>query len=148
LEFTLPLDSFIHVTERGADWADKELYPYAVLEYPVSVLRLYRAIQNELGAAPSCAIGFSMFGLRDWRLRPFSPKSPGYRREHPGFQHQPPFPDRDLSITDLVAQRDDLSAPDDRVALRLVQRIYHGFGYEPRAIPAEFDPKTMLFAPD
>jgi len=139
LELSLPLSAFSHPINLAPE-KDDELFPYALLEYPVSVLRLFRAIQ---AAAPEpkpcpCVVGLAMFGLRGWKLRPFSPRSPGYRIPHPGFEHRT-FPDRDLILDPLTVGWDDMIASDDRVALRLVKQVYGWFGYDPEAIPVEFD---------
>ncbi len=137
LEFRLPLSAFVH----GDD--DRELYPYAVLEYPVSITRLYRAMQAEMTHECRCVLGFAMFGLRGWKLRPFSPRAPDHRRSHPGHPHAPPFEEKELAF-DLRVQWDSLKAPNDRVALQVVERIYHAFGYESEAIPREFDQDAAL----
>lgn len=139
LELTLPLSALFHPSSTRSE-SDDEIFPYALLEYPVSVLRLFRAVQ---AVAPrprpsDCVVGFAMFGLQGWKLRPFSPRSPGYRIPHPGYPHQT-FADKDLIVDPLVVAWEDIVATDDRVALRLVRQVYAWFGYEPDAIPEEFD---------
>ena len=139
LEFRADLTQFEHEHPR-------ELYPLALLEYPTSVLRLFREVHkhNKAPKPGPCAVGLSLFGVRGWKLRPFSPKSLGFLTEHPGYEHHV-FRESDGLVVDLDSvEWEDLLAPDDRVALRLIRGVYRSFGYEDDAIPAEFDQERMV----
>lgn len=133
----------------GIDFVDfeekRELYPFALVEYPTSVLRLFRTMhraRDETAAAGPCFVGLSLHGLRGWKLRPRSPDAAVYR-ELPGHPHLT-YEESDVLSVDLASvDWEDLMSDDDRVALRLVRGVYRTFGYEDDPLPREFDQESM-----
>jgi hypothetical protein len=139
LEFRAPLARLEREHER-------EIHPYALLEYPTSVLRMYRELLSLIPAPRPCpcVVGLALIGVRKWKLRPHSPRSLEYQLEDP--DHGPRVHlDADVLPVDLGAVPwDDFTAKDDRVALRLIRGVYRSFGFEDGAIPREFDAETQM----
>jgi hypothetical protein len=144
VDFLAPLSAFVHEHED-------ELYPYALLEYVTSVLRLFRAVQACNPTPKRCpgVVGFALFGVGGWKLRAHSPESLEFRLARGG--HRPrSYEEGDVLSFELVdVPWEDLNAPVDRVALRIVRKVYRSFGFEHRAIPVEFDQdRETLFLQD
>jgi hypothetical protein len=138
-----------------------DLWPYALIEYPVSIFRLMGKILEQYAAGRAereVVAGFYISGLKGWHLRPGSPQycydtyGRTGRRERgdpmprepwlPGQQPKP-FP-RDVLKIDpeqLVFRVQDLIENPDRCALRLVRLIYAAFGFGDDDVPSEFDAK-------
>lgn len=118
----------------------KEIWPFALLEYPVSVMRLAAKILGQWGAQTSeVLVDYVFVGLAGWTLRGGSPRSPSGR-----YRHAQPFEGKDdLFPTKLFRfSLDDIVKEPDRCGRRLMPEIYRAFGHAEAAIPPEFDPKT------
>lgn len=72
IQFTVPLDRLEWMNQAGAFW------PYALIEYPVSVFRLAAAIYKSITPAPTSAYAdVALVRAGEWRLKPFSPDAFG-----------------------------------------------------------------------
>lgn len=134
--FTLTRDDLYW---KGNDSDPRDLFPYALIEFPVSVLRFMAAILGRYGRAQTnlqVVAGFFISGIRGWRLRPGSPQEPA--RPWAGTKI---FEEDVLEIDpeQLVFSADKLRENPDQCGLRLVRLIYGAFGFESDAIPPEFD---------
>ena len=126
--------------------AAHEIWPYALLEYPVSVMRLAAKVGGTWGGEVShLLVDFAFAGLRDWTLRGGSPRLPSGR-----YHHLQPFKEDNLEpIKPFKFNKEDLVTEPDRCTLSLITFVYEAFGYEKEAIPPEFDQKTgTLIIPD
>jgi hypothetical protein len=129
--------------ERAAD-EPPELWPLAIAELPVSVLRLAATMYaGHLGDDDQVIADLSLFGLRGWRLRPGSPRFLGHRVVW-NFPEASVFEGQDLLLTDpLVFRWPEVKANPDRCGFRLVRLVYREFGYGEEAISVDlFDPRS------
>jgi hypothetical protein len=133
IAFTMPLD---RLHWKGAE---HEIWPYALLEYPVSVMRLAAKLFEKWGAGISeILVDFAFVGLRDWTLWGGSPRDPSGR-----FRPPPPFEEDDLvPAKPFRFTKEEIITEPDRCGLRLITSIYRAFGYEESGVPPEFDRKT------
>jgi hypothetical protein len=120
---------------------ENEIWPYALLEYPVSVMRLAAKLFGKWGSEISeVLVDFTFVGLRGWTLRGGSPSTPSGRFRSPAVYGDPDLvPPKPFRFT-----RDEIVDEPDRCGLRLITFIYQAFGYEESAIPPEFDRKTGI----
>lgn len=119
----------------------REIWPFSVLEFPVSFTRLAAAIfaTGQLANDAQILFDLGIIGARDWSLGPYEPNSMGYRTER--FHRQ-------LDGGEFVLQQ-PLRQPwqtfrgnPDRLAYEMVRLIYVEFGHNENAIPKQFDPTT------
>jgi hypothetical protein len=118
-----------------------EIYPYALIEFPLSVLRLARAILLDgQVVGGSVHIDLALFSATGRVLRKGSPRD---------FLDEElvPFPDPDLILPrPLTFSTEELVASPELCNLRLVSQIYLGFGYRERDLPPELDRKTGVLS--
>ena len=134
--FTTPRDDLYW---KGNDNDPHDLYPYCLMEFPVSVFRLASVILNrydKLGTIRQVVAGFVISGIRGWRLRPGSPKGPPSPWDRPKEFEQGALL---IDPGQLEFDADKLRENPDRCALRLVRLIYEEFEFQSEAIPPEFD---------
>ena len=105
------------------------LYPYAVVEYPVSFLRLYRKIADLLGIKSDCLFQMEYLNIAGAILRPYQPESIDYDHTVEGI--------RPLARSRLIFAKKQVSSnfDADPVALELIKDLYFEFGYDRRHIP-------------
>jgi len=119
---------------------EREIWPFALLEYPVSLFRLASALYRDLPEPDGGEVVADLVfvGLQDWVLKPYSPDTVLYRvRSGAKFQEE------DLLYPEPLVfhWREVLDEP-DRCAFRLVERVYKAFfgaGYQDKIIPREYD---------
>jgi hypothetical protein len=126
---------------RALSWghgAERTIYPVALLEFPISVLRLAVVLYRERADTPARVVAdLALFHVGGWKLsRDFS----GRWTYPPGFD----FPEGD----DIVCQKPltfeitEVREEPDRCGFRLVRRIFQAFGIGEDEIPPEFDQKS------
>lgn len=105
------------------------LYPYPVVEYPVSFCRLYKEIAELLHINSPVIFQMQYLNVKGIVLLPYQPGSIGF--DHPMGSVKP------LDKNRLVFQKHRfLNGFDpDPAALKLVQDLYFEFGYDRRHIP-------------
>ena len=133
LTFELPLASLYWKGDEN------EIYPFALIEYPVSAFRLAKAIyQGVLDANDLVLADAALFGVEGWVLRPYSPRTIRYLTESETYAES-----KDLVWEDpMELTFDDIDNRPDWCAYRLViRRTYEAFGYREDKIPEEFDRK-------
>jgi len=115
---------------------DHEIWPYALLEFPVSLMRLAATFFQRWGPnVDYVLVDFAFVGLAGWTLRGGSPRSPAGR-----FGAPAPFKDRDLvPPRPFRFDRSELLEEPDRCGLRVITFVYEAFGYFEQSIPPEFD---------
>ncbi len=141
-------DSYVQVKRNGAiefratldrlHWKrpEPEIWPYALIEFPVSLMRLAAKLVESKGPEVThVLVDFAFIGMRGRTLRPGSPRYPAIGTRKPeAFADDDLVPDKPFRF-----DRDELINAPDRCGLRLVTRIYEGFGFDADAIPPEFD---------
>jgi hypothetical protein len=119
---------------RRMESAQSIIEPYALLEYPVSIMRLMATILARFGQGAEQVAGvLSLAGIRGWILRPGSPKEPMR-----AWQKPRPFDESVLDV-ERVFPADELAQNPDRCGLSFVRGIYARFDFDADAIPGEFD---------
>ena len=137
----------LFVKRERLHWRDgpNELWPYALLELPVSILRLAKVLYSGHSAAGSgdVVLGLGVYGIGDCTLRPHSPDSIGYMMPRGDLQPLAKREDRDyFSSTPVCVTRREVDATPDRCAMHLAGQLYRDFGYDEDQLPREYDPKT------
>ncbi len=130
LEFWTAIDEHFSWRQKAAEQKSNPLlYPYPVVEYPVSFLRLYRQLLNLIGITSDCTFQMEYVNVQGAILRPFQPESIGY--DHPVEGIRP------LERKRLVFPKKKFSAgfDPDPSALELIKDLYFEFGYRPEQIP-------------
>jgi hypothetical protein len=132
LTFKLPLEDLHRKGET------KEIWPYALVEFPVSAFRIARKVyEGKLRPKDQLLADMAFFGIHGWKLRPGSPDDWGPRE-----------PREFADSRDLIWERplafsfEELEAEPDRCGYRFIQRVYEAFGFGREAIPKEFDRQT------
>ncbi len=148
VEFTVPIENLYWKSVSGRPEADgKEIWPFCLLEYPISVFRLASTIYREhaLDRLSSVLADLALFGLKDWTLRPHSPRSFAYKLSTPRI-----FLEEDLLLTKpLPFESGEILDEPDRCGFRLIEKVYERFDYWEDKIPQEFDRLTgKLVLPD
>jgi hypothetical protein len=113
---------------------EREIWPLALLELPVSALRIARFLyQGLLEPEDRVATDLALLGAAGWGLRKGTPggffsSSRLSRLEEPELVWKPLlFPFREID-----------EAP-DRCGFRLVRRVYHAFGFRETEMPRQYD---------
>lgn len=139
IQFSTPMTSLYWKTVAGPPQNATEIWPYCLLEYPISVFRLACTIFNkwipETGLEANVLADIALFGVEGWTLRPYSPKSIRYRLDSGRSPEG-----KDLEWGDPLEFRgEEIIGKPDRCGFRLVSRLYEAFDLTEDEIPIEFD---------
>lgn len=130
LEFSTPVDdSFCWQQPSDSMKQHPRLYPYAVVEYPLSFCREYLRITELLELSGEVTFHLELYNIRNAVLLPFRPESLGYA--------MPTAAVRPIEKVDLFLKPATVSIPfsPDKVTLLLLLDLYRAFGYEEKHIP-------------
>lgn len=130
LEFWTAVDD--HFSWRQQESVQKTnplLYPYPVVEYPVSFLRLFRKLADFLEIKSDCVFQMEYWNIKGAILRPYQPESIGYDYSVEGVR---PL-DRDRLI--FPKKRLPATFDPDPSALEVIKDLYLEFGYDRKYIP-------------
>ena len=146
--FTVPLANMRCGWEYGTPGGDanRELHPYAVVEYPVSVFRLAKELYlNRLPANSRVFADMALLRPGGWKLRRHSPDSIGYALRDPEVAAEG---EDILKPEPFSFAKEELIENPDGCAYKLVRWVYQAFGHPEDHIPREFDPQTrrLVFA--
>lgn len=136
ISFALPLE--------GLHWkgSGKEIWPFALLEYPVSLFRLAQTVYKMLPPGKAILADLALLGIEGWTLRPYSPYAFGYLTESARSVE-----DKDFVLEEpLLFAWDEVIAKPDSCAFRLIARVYDAFRYTRELIPQEFDQRVGRLA--
>ena len=125
LRVSIDLDSFCRHQIEIEGQQYPVLYPYPLVEYPVSLLRLSKAIYAHLGLTDPLVVSVSLYNINGFALERLATQGP---RMMP-VQYYGPRPSRKEHLEIAPRQTIALEEP-DRVAKRFVDRIWQAFGYE------------------
>lgn len=121
----------------------KELFPFALIEHPVAVLRLAKELYAAADASHVVVADLVLFGLRGWKLGQGSPRSIGYR-----LRPMREYGENDFEEAPLQLTAGEIVAAPDRCAWRLLARVWRAFGYTEEQIPTEFTADGGLRLPE
>jgi hypothetical protein len=135
LVFEVPLEDL----SLGRSGQEKELWPLALLEFPVSAFRMAKVIYSGASKPGDLVIAdLAILGIRGWILRGGTP----------GRVVALSTPHRYGSSDDLIWERPlrftfaALEANPDECAYRLVRRVYEAFDFSEDAMPRWFDRRS------
>lgn len=133
LSFLLALELLRHKGD------ERELWPYTLLEFPISAFRIAREIyKDRLEADDRVVADLALFGLGGWTLRRGSMGS--YFSDRGLGTVAFPEPEDDLVWTKpLVFSGREVFEHPDRCGFRLVKRVYHAFGLREHDMPDVYD---------
>lgn len=131
LLFQVPLESLFWKGERN------EIWPYALVEHPVSAFRMARKIyEGKFSANDYIVADLALTGIGGWTLRPNSPGTWGFLSERMYSEESDLLWEKPLVFSFQEVEADD------SCAFRLIERVYEAFGLRRDAIPQEFDRQT------
>ena len=128
MEFWTPLDEGFCWRQSDEEFKKRpRLYPYAVIEYPVTFLRLYQSIIKKLNISKEFEIIIYYNNLKGYALLPFAPGIIGFESpininvyEKKDFTFKTDIPNNFLP---------------DIEAYNLIKRFYKSFNLGPETIP-------------
>ncbi|MGC2741642.1 MAG: hypothetical protein WA672_00540 [Candidatus Angelobacter sp.] len=130
LEFWTAIDSsFCWNQDPESFKQHPRLYPYAVVEYPLSFCRLFSKVVRLLDIKESVVLQIQYINIKGAVLLPYRPESLGFM--HP-MQSVKPLDRQRLVLPKLKVP---VGFDPDPVALDLIQELYFEFGYEKKHIP-------------
>lgn len=130
MEFWAPLNEHFCWRQSPEEFRTRpRLYPYPVTEYPVTFLRLYRALVDMLGIASDFLIDLRYMNLQGYILLPYAPNTIGFMSGHEEA--------KPLANQHLVVPRASVTSDfdPDREAYNLIRTVYAAFGLAAEAIP-------------
>ncbi|MFC1987183.1 helix-turn-helix domain-containing protein [Chloroflexota bacterium] len=132
MEFWTPLGRHFCWRQSPEEYSNRpELYPYPVVEYPVSFLRLYEAIVERANIIGNIVIYLSYYNLRGYRLRPYSPRAAGYL--FADATDLRPYEYDHLEVPPKVIARSSFNP--DQLAFGMLTQVYSAFHHSSTAIP-------------
>lgn len=129
MEFWKPLDE--HFCWRQSEEELRKhptLYPYPVVEYPTTFLRLYKELVNQGRIESDLLINLCYLNVRGYNLLPYAPGSVGF-----SFKRTTRVYD-ELHII-LPEKRIKAEFDPDKTAYSLIEQVYNSFGLEAKVIP-------------
>ncbi len=134
MELWIPIRNLHHGLGQGT-----ELHPLALLEYPISLMRLAREIFRSVSESrpTSVRVDTALMNAPEWALPSFPPGTYGNLFEHEAPKHldEGSF----MLPTPFEFPWDDFEEYPDRAGYMLVRAIYEAFGLPAERIPAEYD---------
>lgn len=140
-EFLIDLDYFNHNQDEEKFATNPVLYPFAVVEFPVSFVRLYAEVCKLFSPQPeSVQFTAALFNIKNARLFAGHPQSVAY--SFAPYQ-QSPFPEDNLFIEPFLKASPNFDP--NVIAYQLIREIYKRFGHPQDHIPF-FDPEEKTFS--
>ncbi len=138
-EFRTPLSEHFCWKQSPEEFARRpRLYPYPVVEYPVTFLRLYRHIKDDCGLEGEVLFQYEYRNLRGYILRPYHPRSIRFTSD----PEPEPFPHQHYRWG--PREFEDDFVPDETARL-LLSDFYTQFGWEPHMIPFHTEDEGFAF---
>lgn len=121
----------------GLEWKNEAIWPLALIEYPVSGLRIVQQVyENLLSPNAKVIVVLALFHVGERGLIWGSPND--FRFDARGRHTL----SEDEATAELVLSASDLLENPDRCGFRLLSLIYQAFGIREEGMPREFDRKT------
>lgn len=130
MEFWTPLnESFCWRQSADEFKKNPQLYPYPMVEYPVTFLRLYKRICEVSQIDDQHILSINYLNLKGYRLFPFAPGIMGY--EFP-VRKIVSYPDNHLLINNFNVSSD---FNPENTAFNIISKVYNTFGLENDTVP-------------
>ena len=130
MEFWTPLNENFCWRQSPEEFSKRpRLYPYPVVEYPTTFLRLYRAIVDSLEISKDFIVDLRYLNLKGYILAPYAPNAIGFMFAD---SYSKPFEDKHLYVTRKTIKND---FEPDQTAYELIQIVYAAFGFDASKIP-------------
>jgi hypothetical protein len=130
LEFWTAIDQYFCWQQDPVEMKiHPRLYPYAVVEHPLSFVRLYRVLADYLQIRGDILFQMQYVNIKGAILLPYQPESIGFKN---------PFdPVRPLEENRLVFERIRFAEgfDPDPSAFAVIKELYYAFGYSREQIP-------------
>jgi hypothetical protein len=134
LEFWTKIDEYFAWNQDDASFKEHpRLYPYAVIEHPLSFCRLYKKLMEHLHINSPVVFQMQYVNVKGVVLLPYRPESIGFM--HPMVPIKPSERNRLVFPKHYLPYNYD----PDLATLELVEELYSEFGYGREHIPF-FDP--------
>lgn len=129
MEFSTPLNKHFCWMQTDKEFErNPRLFPFPLIEYPVSFLRLYRAIIDHEGLLKDFILNFRYDNLFGYTLPPYRPGIIGFEI---GTSLKP-YSQKDLILPQLTLESN--FSPDKKV-FEAIKYFYAAFGYVKETIP-------------
>ncbi|RLC63885.1 MAG: hypothetical protein DRI01_04390 [Chloroflexi bacterium] len=129
MEFWKPLDEHFCWRQSEEEMNKRPtLYLYPVVEYPVTFLRVYRELVNQMPMESDLLINLCYVNVKGYNLLPYAPGSVGF-----AF-NETTRPYDELHII-LPEKRVEREFDPDKTAYELTEQVFNSFGLEGKVIP-------------
>ncbi|MFC1939913.1 helix-turn-helix domain-containing protein [Chloroflexota bacterium] len=130
MEFWSPLNEHFCWRQSPEEFKQRpRLYPYPVVEYPTTFIRLYRALIDTTGIGGEFVVDLHYLNLKGYVLAPYAPNAIGFMfADH----YSKPFENQHLGIPRRKIKAD---FDPDKIAYEIIQVVYATFGFDASAIP-------------
>lgn len=130
LEFWSPLGQHFCWKQSESEFQTRpRLYPYPVVEYPTTFLRLYRALIDIAGIKDDFQFNMYYRNVKGYRLLPYAPNSVGFMFRSSEIE---PYKKDHIHIGPKRIAQDFIS---DKIAFDIILSFYATFDYESDVIP-------------
>jgi hypothetical protein len=129
LEFLTGLEDFDRSSVQGEGRSGPSLYPYPVVEYPVSLIRLLSVLYPAQAGSSEVFLQETFNAIQGATLVPGRPEYPSFPGEYRRGTLRSP------ALDPLLVTVDQIRGEPDRIAYRLLREVYEGFGHQEDAIP-------------
>lgn len=130
MEFWAPLDENFCWRQSPEEFSRRpRLYPYPVVEYPTTFLRLYRTIVDSLRISSGFIVDLRYVNLKGYILAPGAPNTIGFMSAD---RYSKPFEGKEIRVPRKIIEHD---FDPDRTAYELIRIVYAAFGFDESAIP-------------
>lgn len=140
ITFTVPIE-FLHW--KGPE---RSLWPYALIEFPVSIWRLAAAFYRTARVAQAGPVfaRMALLSVKGWRLKAGSAGTVAWQFDEKVRE----YTEDDVIAAKHVADWADATSDNpDRCAYPLIRSVYEAFGFYEADIPREFDREKGLRFP-
>jgi len=130
MEFWAHLDDHFCWRQSPEEFKQRpRLYPYPVVEYPTTFLRLYKAIIDMAGIGGEFVIDLHYLNVKGYVLAPNAPNSIGFTSAD---RYSKPFENQHLGIPRRKIKAD---FDPDKITYEIIQVVYGSFGFDASVIP-------------
>ena len=129
MEFWKPIDEhFCHKQSEEEFKKHPTLYPYPVVEYPATFLRLYKELVNQARIGSDLLINLCYLNVKGHNLLPYAPGSNGFT----SHQTTKVYDESHIILPEKRVQPD---FDPDKTAYSLIEQVFNNFGLEAKVIP-------------
>ncbi|GAI42362.1 unnamed protein product, partial [marine sediment metagenome] len=129
MEFWTPLDEHFCYKQSKEEFSKRPtLYPYPVIEYPVTFLRLYKELVSKVLIESSLLINLCYVNIKGYNLLPYRPGSIGFTFRETSRVYD----ERHIILPEMNVKSEFNS---DKTAYDLIEQVFNSFGLEAKVIP-------------